>query len=344
MRYVTIPADKMADYITALARRQKVVAPVEKGKGQFAFEPISEGREATLTYIPTILPPKKFFMPQYETLLEYDLHEGQKMQAVVELEEMVLFGVHTCDLAGIACLNTVFSDRPKDLNYLIRKNKIVIIGLECVAYCDEYASCALMNNHLPNGGYDLFLTPLGDRYIGHVNTYIGDSLVEEGGFFRDATGADFAALEEVRRRKREVFHDEVPIDLDEIPRIFAHSLRTTIWKEIGDRCLSCGNCTNVCPTCYCFDIVDKPNLDLKSGRRIRVWDSCQNERFAKIAGGESFRKERSSRKRHRFFRKFRYPVDRFGKFFCTGCGRCSRTCMARINLKETLAQLAREYV
>ena len=130
--------------------------------------------------------------------------------------------------------------------------------------------------------------------------------------------------------------------LSKIPQLFERSLKSTIWDSIGDRCLSCGNCTNVCPTCYCFDVVDELNLDLKTGKRIRVWDSCQNERFAKVAGGESFRETRTRRKKHRFYRKFSYPVERFNKFFCTGCGRCTRTCMAKISLKETLEQIVKE--
>jgi sulfhydrogenase subunit beta (sulfur reductase) len=325
-----------------LNRSRKIVAPVRKEDRQFTFAEVTTGKPIALTYIPTILPPKKYFMPQYETLLEYDIREGQKMQAVVEPEELVLFGVHTCDLAGIQCLNVVFSDRPKDLNYLIRKNHIALIGLECNDYCDEYANCTLMGNELPNGGYDLFFTDLGEAFLIHVNTYLGDILVQEGRVCTEAQPRQLSALDALRARKRERFHPEVAIDLAQMPELFDRSLQSSVWDDIGDRCLSCGNCTNVCPTCYCFNIVDEINLDLKTGKRVRVWDSCQNERFAKVAGGESFRKDRSSRKKHRFYRKFRYPVDRYARFFCTGCGRCSRTCMAKINLKETMTALAKE--
>ena len=93
---------------------------------------------------------------------------------------------------------------------------------------------------------------------------------------------------------------------------------------------------------YCFDVIDEPNLDLNTGKRYRVWDSCQNEGFAKVAGNENFREERGLRQRHRYMRKFSYPVGKFSKYFCTGCGRCSRTCMAKINLKETINALAEE--
>jgi len=99
-------------------------------------------------------------MPQYETIATYDTFNGQNMKPVVEYENIVLFGVHTCDLAGIQCLNMVFSEHPKDTNYLTRKNKILVMGYECNSYCDEYALCRLVHNHLPNGGYDLFFTNL----------------------------------------------------------------------------------------------------------------------------------------------------------------------------------------
>jgi sulfhydrogenase subunit beta (sulfur reductase) len=342
IKYLVLPKSGFNEFIESLAQSRKVMAPVRKEDGQFTFAEVTTGKPVALNYIPTILPPKKYFMPQYEALLEYDIREGQKMQAVVEHEDLVLFGVHTCDLAGIQCLNVVFSDRPKDLNYLIRKNHIAIIGFECNDYCDEYANCALMGNELPNGGYDLFFTDLGSEFLVHVATYLGDTLVRESRVFAEAGPRHLTALDALRARKRERFQPEVAIDLARMPELFDRSLKSTVWDDIGDRCLSCGNCTNVCPTCYCFNIVDEINLDLKTGKRVRVWDSCQNERFAKVAGGESFRKDRSHRKKHRFYRKFRYPVDRYAKFFCTGCGRCSRTCMAKINLKETLTALAKE--
>ncbi len=342
MRYLVLKKSDLDSFLQHLAAKQRVVAPLPKEDGQFSFEDVKSGHKVAIHYVPTILPPKKYFTPQYETLLEYDTHHGQHMQAVVDYESMVIFGMHTCDLAGVQCLNAVFSDRPKDQNYLIRRTKIAIIGMECNQHCDEHATCALMDNHLPNGGYDLFFTDLGDDFIVHINTYTGLHLLDDTKLFTEPGSGHFSALNELRQKKRELFKPEVNIDMQDMPRLFDQSVHSRVWEDIGAKCLSCGNCTNVCPTCYCFDVVDEPNLDLKIGRRFRVWDSCQNERFAKISGGESFRKTRASRKKHRFYRKFRYPMDRYGKFFCTGCGRCTRTCMAKINLKETLTLLAKE--
>ncbi|MBU0672368.1 MAG: 4Fe-4S dicluster domain-containing protein [Candidatus Margulisbacteria bacterium] len=338
----TLKKERFDDFISALARLQKVVAPVARGNGQFAFEPVVSGNEIALDYIPTILPPKKYFLPQHETLATFDTTKGQQMEPVVAYEKMVIFGVHTCDLAGIQSLNMIFSERPKDVNYLIRKSAITIIGYECNDYCDEYASCRLVHNHTPNGGYDLFFTNLGDKFIIHINTQAGDDIIESAGLFEPAQAADLKALEQLRSDKRKLFANEVPVVHENIPEVFAKSFNSKVWEDLGKKCLACGNCTNVCPTCYCFDVIDEPNLDLKTGKRYRRWDSCQSETFAQVAGGESFREERGARQRHRFYRKFKYPMNKFSRLFCTGCGRCSRTCMAKINLKETLTQLVKE--
>lgn len=340
MNYHILNKDALDGFIKKLAKRMKVCAPVPKGHGNFSFEEVSSAAAIALDYIPTILPPKKYFMPQRERILEFELTGGRpEDKAVLEAPELALFGLHTCDLAGIQCLNMVFSEKPVDHNYLRRNEKILIIGLECGRYCDGDASCALAGTHLPNGGYDLFFTDLGDRFIIHVHTQKGGDLAEGFGLAK-AAPADMDALDKFREAKKKVFVNEIGVEAGRLPEIFAGGMDHKVWAEIGARCLSCGNCTNVCPTCYCFDMTDTINLDLKTGHRDRAWDSCQFENFAAVAGGENFRRTRVERQRHRYYRKFKYPLEKFYRTFCTGCGRCTRTCMARINLKDTLKALA----
>jgi sulfhydrogenase subunit beta (sulfur reductase) len=341
-QYAILNKEKFNEFISALSKMQKLVAPVAKGFNNYAFEEVTSGSSIALKYIPTILPPKKYFMPQRETLLEFKTVKGANLQAVVEYEPLTIFGVHTCDLAGIQCLNMVFSERPKDYNYLARKSSITLIGLECNDYCDKYASCHLVNASFPGGGYDLCFTDLGEYFIVHVNTPAGEKIIDATQSFGKASGAHISELATLRDHKRKIFSNEVPIDSRRIPELFDTAFRARVWKDLNERCIACGNCTNVCPTCYCFDIRDELDLSLKKGTRYRVWDSCQLEPFAKVAGGINFRKERSARQRHRYYRKFRYSVDRFSRFFCTGCGRCTRTCMADISLKETLNELLKE--
>jgi len=343
VNYHILKKDELDGFVKKLAKKMKVYAPVAKGHDNFAFEEVASAGEIALSYIPTILPPKKYFMPQREKLLDFDLTGGKPAdRAVLDAPELAIFAVHTCDLAGIQCLNMVFSEKPRDYNYILRKEKIFIIGLECLKYCDGNAGCAMVGNHNPNGGYDLFFTDLGDRFIIHVNTQKGEELVENMGLAK-AAAADMAALDKVREGKKQAFATEPGADPKKLPEVFARAMESKIWHELGARCVSCGNCTNVCPTCYCFDMADTINLDMKTGFRTRTWDSCQFETFAAVAGGENFREERANRQRHRFYRKFKYPLDKFYRSFCTGCGRCTRTCMAKISLKDTLKALVAEH-
>jgi sulfhydrogenase subunit beta (sulfur reductase) len=334
--------ERFDDFISRLSETQRLVAPVSKKFNSFAFEDVTTGSEIALHYVPTILPPKKFFMPQRETLLEFDTSQGAAAEAFSEYEPMIIFGVHTCDLAGIQCLNMVFSERPEDHHYLMRKDSITLIGLECNEYCDGYASCHLVGTHVPNGGYDLCFTDLGDYFIVHVNTARGEEIVDALDVFENTEASHIHDLERLRDRKTKIFRNEVPIERRHVPELFDRSFDARVWQGLEERCLACGNCTAVCPTCYCFDIRDDVDLSLDKGTRYRSWFSCQLEPFARISGGINFMRERSTRQRHRYYRKFRYPVDRFSRFFCTGCGRCTRTCMAGIRLIETLTDLIKE--
>lgn len=339
-QYHVLRKDHLDGLITHLAKLQPLAAPVARGSGAFAFAHVHDAREVALEYVPTVLPPKKYFLPPRETLLRFDVRRGINSETVGNNEPLTLFGVHTCDIAGIQCLNMVFSERPRDYNYLLRKRRITVIGLECNRSCDEFAICALVGANLPNGGYDLFLTDLGDHFIVHVNTQTGDDIVDAVRFFTPAAQSHFAALRELREKKLSLFHHEVAVDPRTLPALFARALENPVWQDLDARCLACGNCTMVCPTCSCFDVRDELRLDLATGRRTRCWDSCQSEPFALVAGGDNFRKSRGARQRHRHFRKFVYPAGKYHRFFCTGCGRCSRSCMAGIKLKETLAAIA----
>jgi sulfhydrogenase subunit beta (sulfur reductase) len=216
-QYAILWKENFNNFISSLSKLHKLAAPVFKGYNNYAFENVRSGQEIALKYIPTILPPKKFFMPVHETLLEYDLSRGLNADAVAEYEEIILFGVHTCDIAGIQCLNMVFSEPPQDQNYLIHKQNIKIIGLECNEYCDEFANCCLMNTHIPDGGYDIFFTDLGAYFIAHINTQAGEEIIESAGFFKNVQTSHLNELASFREKKQALFKNEFPVELDIIP-------------------------------------------------------------------------------------------------------------------------------
>ena len=340
--YMVLKKKDFNAFIEKLSKKMKVAAPVRKGVKNFAFEEVTRGDAISRVSLPTILPPKKYFMPQRETIQTFDRAVPRWNSVVSENDAIVIFGVHTCDLSGIQFLNAVMGTPPKDANYLARKANITVIGLECNDYCDAYASCKAMKTHLPSGGYDLFFTDIGDAFMVQTGSAAGETLAQETGFFTTADTGEQKKLKDIRTQKEKIFKDEISVKHADLRTVFEKTVQSEVWEDIGSRCVACGNCTNVCPTCYCFDIQDEIDLNLRTGRRVRVWDGCQNEEFAKVAGGENFRRKRGQRQRHRYMRKFAYPMEKYGTYACTGCGRCTRTCMAKISLKETIHALGEE--
>lgn len=341
MKYAVIKKEDLNKWFEYLKKKARLYAPKKK-ENLHVFRPVKEVNEICLDYIPTILPPKKYYFPQKEKLLKFSIQPFKTAKAIQEFEEFILLAVHTCDIAGIQCMDVVFKEGPEDPNYLNRKEKMTIIGIECLKYCDDKANCASMANHVPRGGYDLMMVDIDEKFILHINSEKGERLVKGVAYIKEAAEKDMAHLERVREEKKKIFKEEFKAPLSEIYEAFDNNFQSKVWEDVGKRCVACGNCTAVCPTCYCFDVLDDMDLSLNEGLRYRIWNSCQMDDFAKVSGGEDFRKGRDLRQRHRYYRKFKYPVDKFNRYFCTGCGRCTRTCMAKISLIETVNALAEE--
>lgn len=190
------------------------------------------------------------------------------------------------------------------------------------------------------------LTDMGDKYAAHINSENGLKLVQGLDFIRtkEQEPALPYEIDDIRAAKVKDWDDLLSAEYSNLQNIYQKSYESGVWEDdLGKRCVSCGNCTAVCPTCYCFDMYDETDLKITDGGRYRVWDSCQLEDFAKVAGNENFREERGSRQRHRYLRKFLYPMMKHNKYFCVGCGRCTRTCMSGISLIETTNKLTEEY-
>ena len=341
MKYATIKKEDLNNWLKHLQKKARLYAPKKK-ENLYIYRPVKDINEVTLKYIPTILPPKKYYFPQKEKLLKFMAKPFKTSKAIKEFEEYILFGVHTCDIAGIQCMDVIFREGPEDPNYLNRKEKMIIIGIECLEYCDKFANCASMGNHVPRGGYDLMLIDISEKFIVHVNSEKGERFIRGLAYIKEADEKDMLALEKAREAKKKVFKEEFNASLPQVYEAFNKHFDSSVWQDLAKRCVACGNCTTVCPTCYCFDVWDEMELSFNEGMRYRIWNSCQMEDFAKVAGGEDFRKGRDGRQRHRYYRKFKYPMDKFNRYFCTGCGRCTRSCMAEISLKETVNTLLAE--
>jgi ferredoxin len=124
-------------------------------------------------------------------------------------------------------------------------------------------------------------------------------------------------------------------DVHSVPELLRKNLEHPEWDEVAARCLSCTNCTLVCPTCFCWDVEDATTLDGKTTRRTRVWDSCFNPAYSAQAGG-NIRPNTKARYRQWLTHKMSTWVDQFGVLGCVGCGRCITWCPAAIDITEEI--------
>lgn len=335
MKILKLPKDQLDFFASVLQQFGEVHAPVARGD-KYVFARLDRWSDAVLDYNRTILPPKKYFLPPCETLLRYR-HGAGYVAASEDLgRRIVLFGVHACDIYGLNILEEVFAGKFPDPYFQARRKNIAIIGIDCTP--DEHCFCRSMRADFVDRGFDLFLNDIGDYYLAFVGTARGDDMVlAAGSLFEPVSRED---IDEYKRRseaKRKAF--QIDVEIRDLPEIFEMEYQAGIWEELGKRCLSCGSCSMVCPTCYCYDVVDEVELGSRDGNRVRQWDSCLFSSHALVAGGENFRESRASRIKFRFYHKQRGFVAEYGRPSCIGCGRCIEACPVNIDIIEVLKML-----
>ncbi len=335
MRIVTLSKDKLQPFLESTRAFGELHAPLRRGEESCAFGRVDNVADIQVGCLRTILPPKKYFMPPEQTMFSFS---PQGYQAVHEEagKRYVLFGLHPCDIHGLKILDLVFSGKYTDPYYFERHKHVAIIGLDCIP--DQYCFCNSMGTSYAEDGFDLFFNDIGTEYLVMVGTSLGDDMVNARADLFGEVGEK--AKEEFKRRanaRRE--HFTVEVETWGLPEIIDLEYESPLWQEAGEKCLGCGACSMVCPTCYCYDVLDLLELDARKGVRKRRWDSCLFKDYALVAGGHNFRKERSSRVKNRFFHKQRGFVAEYGRPACTGCGRCIVDCPADINLIELITKL-----
>jgi ferredoxin len=313
-------------WVDGLIAKAEVFGVKEKAD-RFDFDRLANAAELRLDYDVTILPPKRFFQPQTEDMATF--RDGA-FEGVLETERFVLFGPHPYDVAAISQLDALFSEGHPDAHYMARREAATIVALD-VETVSENCFAGAMGFAAVGKGFDVLLTKIGEEYLVDARTEKGRALAGALAGAPDATAADLEARRAVweKNGKRLTRHD-LRMKSEDLPELFGRSHDHPVWEEKARLCFSCGSCTLVCPTCYCFDVRDEISWDLRSGTRLRTWDGCQLRSFALVAGGHNFRADRAARYRHRYYRKGKYIPESIGEIACVGCGRCITACVSKI--------------
>ncbi len=309
----------------------KVYAPVRSSSGKIEFRYNPEFPDVTFDHIRSVLSVKNLVFPKVENLMYFSDSKTETRFDAVDPERMpdvVLWGAHPCDTAAFDVLKSVFCWDIKDDYFANRLEKLTVVGLACSSH-DNYCFCTSVGlSPSSEKGSDILLTPLknGD-FKADILTAKGEKVLNEQPALFESYSSEEAVVTVVEKK---FSHEEVTARLE---KNFEHPF----WVENSLRCLGCGACAFVCPTCACFDIQDEKSGS--SGRRYRCWDSCGFKQFTLHTSGHNPRPVQSKRWRQRIMHKFSYMPDRNNSLGCVGCGRCSAACPADMNISEQLETL-----
>ena len=337
--------------IVDLLRRRgyEVIAPFAgRGRDTFFDTVTDENRARIELHLPNpYYPPKRFVLPPIERLLTFRSGRGgARLEPTCDAPRRAVFGIRSCDVAGIHHLDRFYLGRDyRDVYYDRRRRNLFLvnvvctdpdrdIGGECFCVCTDTGPAA--REH-----FDLQLKDLGDEFMAVAGSAAGEAMFAEP-IFRTGTPAHVARRAAILADVRTRFKSNTSWFPATVRYVTQGRILEKTWEEIGRRCLECGGCTYVCPACTCFTVSDR-ETGPGEVERVRIWDSCALSGFTRMAGGFNPRRAVHDRRNRRFFRKLaHYFIQRELSMACVGCGRCTAVCHGDVGMPSVVEMIRRE--
>jgi sulfhydrogenase subunit beta (sulfur reductase) len=235
--------EDFSEFVNALVNDESLNVIGVKSKGnKFAFGPLDSADELRLDYDVTLLPPKKYFFPQRETLFTYSLANGQSAKNPAETKATVIIGVHPYDIVALFHMDEIFRETKSDPYYFEKRNSTIIIGVN-IQKMSKWNFSPFMGSATVDYGYDLMLTDLGNRYAISVGSLKGGELLAK--YAKNVTSALTRDITLVGQKKREIVNMskqkfDFPTDL--IPELLKKTYgESGFWEEHSEKCLACGS-------------------------------------------------------------------------------------------------------
>ncbi|HSH13882.1 MAG TPA: 4Fe-4S dicluster domain-containing protein [Desulfurivibrionaceae bacterium] len=344
MLFKVFPKTELLALFARLTDR-RIVGPVARGLDRQGrplhdFAAVHDFAELALDYATTVYSPKQWFLPFAEELAAFRL-DNREWRRTVDFNPgppTVYFGLHACDINALLKLDKVLLGGEYPVpHYAAKRRNGFIIGVSCLP--GSQCFCRSMGTDQVVQGFDLFLTDLGDQYFAELFTAEAFELLR-GLRAREPGAAEHEQyLQWVRRREASF---TCHVDTTDLTKILDLEFQAEAWRYWGDKCLSCGSCANVCPTCYCYGVEETVDLDLRGANKTRRLHSCNLIDFAEVAGGHNFRPEPHTRLKYRYYHKHRGFVEAYEESLCVGCGRCGEVCLAEITVPAVIASVRQE--
>jgi sulfhydrogenase subunit beta (sulfur reductase) len=285
-------------------------------------------------YRNTVVPPKASFLPPMEEMFRFKKgEEGYNIEPPDKNgRKQLLFGIRPCDARAMAILDMTFEDAYKDPYYLEKRKNTVLVGLGCTNPCESCFCTSMGTSPTDPTNVDIMLIDIGDSFLIEEVTDKGKELIAKTKGLKEAAQSDEAEAE----KSKETLYNKVVRKLDTAgikDRLRDSFDDEKFWEKTAAKCISCGICTLLCPTCYCFDINDE--TDKGEGTRFRSWDSCGFSVYTKMPM-ENPRSEKWRRVRQKVCHKYEFYPMAFDVIACTGCGRCIRLCPVNWDITQVI--------
>ncbi len=344
MLFKTVTKRQFQDLVERLLEKDEVIAPTRTGVNKdgrpiHQYLPVRDFEAIDLDYVKTDYSAKTYFLPFCETLSTYHFEGADWRQEIrYRIQPRVLLGLHACDINALLKLDKVLvKDFFPNPYYISRRQNTFIVGIDHDP--GEDCFCQSVGADTVTHGFDLFLTDLGEKYFVAVNSDRGFNMLQTVDP-KDITERDTQAYLQVRRRIREGFSTH--LNVHDLPNLLDIEFESPVWKKWGSKCLSCGSCAMVCPTCYCYGVTESVSIDSRQGTKTRHLYSCCLSDFAMVAGGHNFRPGRETRLKYRYYHQHRGFAESYDEPKCVGCNRCGRACLAGINPPDVIRDLQSE--
>lgn len=335
----TLDKKQLDQFLAALSEDARVFVPADQnGLTQYVpYTLITQGQAQMVWNQNTTVAPKSIFLPQTEAIYAYKAQGKDLAIAQIPPDEQpqVVFAMRHCDVQAIVCLDKVFLDpRYVDAQYAQKREKTTVFALRCNApkptcFC---TSMGVDPEKADASVADVEVYDLGEQFAMEALTDKGQAVLAKAGhLLREQT----VQLPPVPERTLQVPTEGLPEKLSGL-------FDAPIWDNWMFKCLGCGTCTYICPTCHCFDLSNKQRGEV--GVKLRTWDSCMFDEYTLMAGGHNPRPGKKERVRNRFLHKLEYFNERNGMFLCVGCGRCIKKCPMNIDITKFIKQVMTEEV
>jgi len=328
MYYLSIKKEDWHRSLEKLLSSHDIFVPV-KDQYSLDYEPYRPGQAENIAYnLPKPATPlKNFFLPVRENVAS----------AVNNGRPRIIIGAPNCDIEALGLLDEIYLDEAfADPFYRNRRSNTLLIGSDCFTL-NEHCHCTSYGiKPFTTENADMSILARGDDIFLRVISERAEKLVRQ---LESAAGVSDPA----RLRFAEERHGETEALLAEhnkgLPDYRAtgeivKKAGSSIWVKYASKCVSCGACTTICPTCTCFLLIDRPGFE-----KVKQMDACQYPGFERVAGGEDALFELPHRFRNRYMCKYIWRPQKFKSLACTGCGRCIEACIGRINKNELFMEL-----